>query len=257
MGNCSLSRRPIETIDIFHKGKTKELDIRKPIAEDLLNNSQYNNVLDQAYADSLKAAENNARALEDDFNNIIDLTTDFSEGYLSKQLETVTKMIRIGKEKGLTRQIFIVGTGGFDTHENQEASHPKLLANVSNSLAEFYQSTVEMGVENEVTSFTLSEFGRTLGPNADEGVGTDHGWAGHQFILGGAVKGDLYGELLPQSQATLDRMNGGLAPTTASEEMHASLAQWFGVSRVNCNEIFINLKSFVNDNEALRVDYFS
>lgn len=251
----SINYSGVEKIDMFHGGN--ELGIRKPIAEDLMNNVQYTNVLDQAYANSLKTAENNARVLEADINTITDLTTEFSGENLSKQLEMVTKLIRIGKDKGLTRQVFIVGTGGFDTHANQVTSHPGLLAHVSNSLAEFYQSTVEMGIENEVTSFTISEFGRTLGPNADEGAGTDHGWAGHQLVLGGAVKGDVYGDILPQSQATLDRMNGGLAPTTASEEMHASLAQWFGVSRSDCDEIFPNLRNFVDVNQALNIDYFA
>ena len=249
----SLDTDSIKKISMFHKDN--ELGKRLPIIENLLQNQKYENILQQAYAETLKRAENNARNIETDIDDITDLTTEFPEGGLSEQFKVVTKLMRLGKSRGLKRQVFLVGIGGFDTHEEQDKRHSGLLENVSNSLASFYQSTIEMGMEENVTSFTMSEFGRNLVPN--ESLGTDHGWAGHQLILGGAVKGGLYGDILTQSQETLDNLGGGLVPTTATEEMYASLAQWFGLNRANCDDVFPNLKNFVDEGKALNIDYFT
>src|SRR5471030_889456 len=105
---------------------------------------------------------------------------------LGDQLKMVARMISSASALGARRQVFFVSMGGFDTHDGLVKVHPALLKSVADAMAAFYQSTVELGVANQVTAFTASDFGRTLSGNND---GSDHGWGSMHFMLGGAVKG--------------------------------------------------------------------
>lgn len=165
---------------------------------------------------------------------------------LANQLKTVGKLIDIGRKSGLKRQVFFVGLGGFDTHSNQNSRHPQLIATVSQAMSSFYKMTEAKGLHDQVTSFTMSDFGRGLRSN---GNGTDHGWAGHQWILGGAVQGGkVYGDMPYQSRHT------NITPTTSNEQMFASLARWFGVTdNALLEDMFPNLRHF----EADSIDYFA
>lgn len=101
-------------------------------------------------------------------------------------------MIAAQSALGVKRQIFFCASGGFDTHADQLPQQVQLLSTVSQSMSAFYQATQELGVANQVTTFSLSEFSRTLEPGSNGG--SDHAWGGHQLILGGAVKGNaIYG----------------------------------------------------------------
>ncbi len=168
--------------------------------------------------------------------------------HLADQLKQVLKLIRLGQQQQIGRQIFLVGMGGFDTHRGQRARHDALLNSLSEALAAFYQATEQLNVSDQVTTFTLSDFGRSRVPNSS---GTDHGWASHQFILGGAVRGDLYGDLPSWSLSEVGETD--TVPTTANEQMFASLAHWFGVPEQDCFDIFPNLANF---GPSLQVDYF-
>lgn len=195
----------------------------------LLLNSVMNNA---ALAEQLKTLEE------------AEETTQFPDSSLGQQLAAVNRLIQIGKSNGLKRQVFFVAMGGFDTHDNQAQVHPGLSQTFSDAMAAFYQATETAGIANEVTSFTMSDFGRTIRSNGD---GTDHGWGGHQLILGGAVNGgNIYGDMPYQTRGT------HLAPTTANEQMFASLARWFGVTDSVIGEIFPNLANF--DSNA--INYF-
>ena len=111
---------------------------------------------------------------------------------LQQQLRTVAKLISARASLSMSRQVFFVSTGGFDTHDDQVADQPGLLANVSNSIKTFFDALAEVGMENSVTLFTHSDFGRTLTSNGD---GSDHAWGGVQFVVGGAVRGQqVYGQ---------------------------------------------------------------
>ncbi len=120
------------------------------------------------------------------------LATQFpNNSYFASQLQQVAKIIQVRGALGLQRQIFFVSMGGFDTHSGQLTQQDSLFNDMNQSLNAFYQATTEMGVANNVTTFTLSDFGRTYQPNSD---GTDHAWGSHHLIMGGAVKGgDFYG----------------------------------------------------------------
>src|SRR4029078_161943 len=103
----------------------------------------------------------------------------------------VAQIIKLRPSTGMRRQVFFCSIGGFDTHGSQSWQHWNLLQQVAQALSAFYNATGELGVADRVTSFTLSDFGRTLQPS---GTGSDHGWGSHQLVLGGAVQGGrMYG----------------------------------------------------------------
>ncbi len=182
------------------------------------------------------------------------LTGEAASNPLAQQLQTVARMIEVGRSGalGLRRQVFFVSLGGFDTHDNQNRNHALLMARLSHGLAYFDATLAQMGALDQVCSFTASDFGRTFTSNGD---GTDHGWGGHHFVMGGAVRGgDVYGQL-PQlgiKNANNNRFdsspdqvrNGALLPTTSVDQMGATLARWMGVSETGLDEVFPALREF-------------
>ncbi|MGB2627779.1 MAG: DUF1501 domain-containing protein [Candidatus Acidiferrum sp.] len=187
--------------------------------------------------------------LADALKNINPLSTPFGTSYLSQQLNQVAKVIAARSVLGVGRQIFFCSTGGFDTHSDQLPQHVKLMSDLSQSMNSFYQATQELGVVNNVTTFTLSEFNRTLQPGTN--AGTDHAWGSHQLIQGGAVKGNnVYGTFPTLVLAGPDDAgnNGRWIPTTALDQYAATLASWFGVSNADLPTIFPNLANFSTNN---------
>lgn len=162
---------------------------------------------------------------------------------LANQLKTVARLIGARNALGVKRQVFFVQLGGFDTHDHQNQDHPVAMARLNEALTAFYSATVEMGVADQVTTFTASDFGRTLSSN---GTGTDHGWGSHHFIVGGAVNGGRYYGTAPQVSLTSDDQvgQGRLLPTTSVDQYAATLARWFGVSSSEISTIFPNIGRF-------------
>jgi uncharacterized protein (DUF1501 family) len=157
------------------------------------------------------------------------LTTVFNESNsLAKQLKMVARLISARQNLGMRRQVFFVGMGGFDHHNSLVKELPGLHTQVADAMASFYAATVEMGVANQVTTFTASEFGRTLSSNGD---GSDHGWGGHQFVMGGAVRGGtIVGSYPSVALGTAEDLGRGrLLPTTSTSQFAATLGSWFGV----------------------------
>jgi len=163
----------------------------------------------------------------------------------SKQLFQVAKMIEARAATGARRQIFFVQLGSFDTHGDQINRQRNLFEELSPALKAFYDATAALGVSSQVTTFTLSDFGRTLQPAS--GGGTDHAWGSHHFVIGDAVKGGaIYGQY-PQlilggpSDAEAE---GRWLPSIAVDQYGATLARWFGVQSADLNSVFPNLSKF-------------
>lgn len=170
-------------------------------------------------------------------------TTPFPTSHLGAQLRQVAELIHARGPQGLDmrRQIFYVSLGGFDTHDDQLPTQASLLGQLSQALHAFQRATEQMGVSSSVTSFTASDFGRTLSTNGD---GTDHGWGGHHLIMGGAVRGARYYGRMPslaQHNNPDDAGYGQIIPTTGVDPYAATLARWFGVSAPLLPELFPNL----------------
>ncbi len=177
----------------------------------------------------------------------VNLATQFPASYLGGQMKMIARMIAARNDLGLKRQIFFCSFGSFDNHGDEITEHPPLLRTMSQSLNSFYSALVELGVASQVTTFTASDFGRTLRCN---GKGTDHGWGSHHFILGDAVKGgDIYGKFpLQQIGGPDDTDLGRWIPTTASDQYAATLALWFGVQSSELATILPNVGRFATPN---------
>ena len=180
------------------------------------------------YARVMNRAIRSDQIVKSAFANV-NLKTQFPTGNLGAQMKMIARMIAARNALGLKRQIFFCSLGSFDTHGDQLAEHPPLLREVSQALHAFYNATVELGVAPNVTTFTMSDFGRTLRSN---GKGSDHGWGSHHLILGDAVKGgEFYGRFPTQVIGGPDDTElGRWIPTTASDQFAATLALWFGVA---------------------------
>jgi uncharacterized protein (DUF1501 family) len=173
------------------------------------------------------------------------ISTVFPAGSLAAQLKTVAKIISVRSQLGLSRQVFFCSLGGFDTHTTQLTSQDPLLQQVSQAISAFVLATQELLVDQQVTTFKASEFGRTLMPNSSGG--TDHAWGGHHFVAGGAVLGGKMYGAFPQLQlgGPSDATGrGALIPTTSVEQMGATLAKWFGVPDASLPAIFPNIGKF-------------
>lgn len=171
------------------------------------------------------------------------LATVFPQSNLGAQLQTVARLIAVRDALDMSRQIFFVAAGGFDTHDNQVDEQTGLLGGVSDALKAFYDATVELNVASNVTTFTQSDFGRTLTSNGD---GSDHAWGGVQLVIGDAVRGrSFYGEY-PTLAIGGDRDVGAgrLIPAVSTDQYVATLARWFGVSETNLPLIAPSLPAF-------------
>ncbi len=166
---------------------------------------------------------------------------------LGAQLQEVAKLISVGSQLGAKRQVFFVSTGHFDTHDGLATQHPILMTNLADALRAFYDTTVELGIANQVTSFTASDFGRALTANND---GTDHGWGSMHFVLGGAVNGKAYYGTPPVlgNNGPDDIGQGRLLPTTSVDQYAATMASWFGVSNTDLVTVLPNIGNYSTKN---------
>lgn len=166
---------------------------------------------------------------------------------LAEQLQVVARLIAARQPLGARRQVFMVSMGGFDLHDNLISNQANLMGQLDFAMDAFYRATVELGVADKVTTFTASDFGRTLQSNGD---GSDHGWGSHHFIMGGAVNGGRFYGVAPQISVTSpDQVGQGrLLPSISVDQYASTLATWFGVAPSELASVSPNIGRFATSN---------
>ncbi len=207
-------------------------------------------VLEREYARSHARAIDNYEIVSAALDGAPPLATAFPDSDLGAQLKMVARLIGVRTALGMSRQVFYVSTGDYDTHDDQIDTQQSNLGELAQALAAFQSAMQELGTGTQVTTFTASDFGRSLAVNGD---GTDHGWGGHHFVLGGAVRGArFYGRMPSLVQSTDanptanpdDTGYGQIIPTTSVDQYAATFAAWFGVGATDIADIFPNLHRF-------------
>ena len=205
------------------------------------------NFLVREFASIQQNAADKVSFVNSAFSAAGNLTTQFpsfaGDSNLGRQLQQVARAIKARSHLGDSRQIFFVSHGGYDTHNAELGTQQELLNQLSKNLSAFYAALTEMGVQNNVTLFTASDFGRSLGSNGD---GSDHGWGGHAMVMGGAVRGGRFYGTMPSLAVNRpdDDGSGRIIPTTSTDQYAATLARWFGVQDADLDVVFPNLKNF-------------
>jgi uncharacterized protein (DUF1501 family) len=172
------------------------------------------------------------------------LATVFPAGNtLGDQLNMAARLMAVAPGLGIKRQVFYVtAMGGFDSHSGMRDYHPVLMHDLATALAAFYAATIELGIADQVTAFTASEFGRAMTGNGD---GSDHGWGSMHWVMGGAVNGKRYYGTAPiVADNGPDDVGGRLLPTTSVDQLAATLGSWLGVSDSDLLAMLPNLANF-------------
>jgi uncharacterized protein (DUF1501 family) len=201
-------------------------------------------ILSRTYANKMIAVRNNNALLSTALANVPEAQTNYwSENKLASQLKTIAKVMSAQAALGQSRQIFFASLGGFDTHDDQVTQLPLLQKTLADAMAGFQADITERGLANSAVTFTQSEFGRTLTSNGD---GTDHGWAGHQIIMGNPIQGGrIFGHMPEQVIGSNDDYGDGrIIPTTSIEQFGSQVAQWFGLGNSEISDVFPRLNRF-------------
>ncbi|MEO6993640.1 MAG: DUF1501 domain-containing protein [Lacunisphaera sp.] len=212
------------------------------------------NLFETAFAGLTNDAVSDSSLLASVLGKDAPFKTEFPKSTLGQQLRMIARLAASAPSLGLRRQIFFARIGGWDLHDHQvvagasaTGAHAKLLADVSQSLAAFAKTTDELGLADQITTFTASDFGRTWTTNGD---GSDHGWGSHHLVMGGAVKGgDIYGRMPDFAlNGPDDTGRGRWIPTTSVDEYNATLATWFGVKDTDLRVVLPNIGRFAKPN---------
>ncbi|PHS18884.1 MAG: hypothetical protein COA86_06865 [Kangiella sp.] len=204
--------------------------------------------MQKAYGNTISRASDLAQLVNDALVDAPEMKSFFTNvNSVSDELAMIAQMIAVEKQLPQEKQIYFVGVGGWDTHDNQIVAHANALTNLTQAMSDFNDALASINKDSEVTTFTMSEFGRTLTSNGD---GTDHGWGGVQMVMGGAVNGgQFYGQLPDLTLNSDDDIaDGRMIPTTSMDQYVATIAKWFGLSDSELLDIFPNLVNFENRN---------
>ncbi|HMR87083.1 MAG TPA: DUF1501 domain-containing protein [Saprospiraceae bacterium] len=206
---------------------------------------QYSNVFHETIGTLTKQSIESIEKFRIALENVVPLTTTFSTSSLSQDLKKIAELISVRSFLGASRQIYYVTYGGWDHHDNVIGNQNAMLPVLSNAMAEFNDAMNEINQHDNVVTFTISDFARTLTSN---GNGSDHAWGGNHMVMGGPITGSqIYGNY-PSLALTNNDFNlstrGRILPTTSVDEFYAELALWYGVSPNDLGYILPNLCNF-------------
>ena len=199
----------------------------------------------QAANDTVANSIQDAAALEAALAKTSPLKTVFPKTGLGLQLQQVAEIIQVQSYLGMSRQIFFCSLGGFDTHAGELEAHNNLYPQLSQALAAFYNATQELGMGQNVTTFTESDFSRTFQPTT--GDGSDHAWGSHHLVLGGAVQGGQIVGQFPTFELGGPNdadVRGRWIPSISVDQYGATLCSWFGIPDSALATVFPNFANF-------------
>ena len=210
---------------------------------DSMLNQQYQDIFKQTYRDKVYQAQGQHEQFSSAIAGVSPFATQFSTNGLSQDMHMVAKTIAARNTLNMSRQTFFVLFGGWDHHDEVLNNQMNMLAVVSQAMSEFQAGMEELGVADQVTTFTISDFARTLTSN---GNGSDHAWGGNVMVMGGDVNGGaIYGDYPTLALGSnLEVGNGVLVPSLSTDEYFAELAQWMGVSSADMPYLLPNLGNF-------------
>jgi uncharacterized protein (DUF1501 family) len=160
-------------------------------------------------------------------------SVEYGTGDLAEQLSIVARMIK----GGLGTKVYMVTLDGFDNHANQALNHQVLLEDISNSMKNFYDDLAANGMDNEVLSMTISEFGRR--PYENGSNGTDHGAASPVLLFGSGLQGN--GFVGEHPDINIWDSNDNLIPSTDFRDVYATvLTDWFCLDPSIVDGILLN-----------------
>lgn len=227
--------RPDNMYDQFNLAKTSGIDS--------MLTQQYSDAFEKTYMDVIRNGRDGHLKFQGALKNAKVFQTSFSENYLSESMEMIAKTISVHQDLGFKRQIFYIDFSGWDHHDEVLNQQNDMLGTLSDAVSELYKATVELGMESQVTTFVISEFGRSLTSN---GNGTDHAWGGNVFAVGGAVNGgNIFGKYPSLSLTGPQNIyEGALVPETSVDQYFGELALWMGVPKSDLPYILPNIGTF-------------
>lgn len=236
---------PGGAMGLYGRDGSWDLEVIQQAALDNMLDKQYQDVFKQTYVNTIKTSIESTGEFQEVMQHAHNFSTPFSDNYVSSSLRMIARVISVQAELGFQRQIFFLNFGGWDHHDAVLDNQADMLPVVSQALSQFQAALEEINRADEVTTFTISDFARTLTSNGD---GTDHAWGGHTMVMGGDVRGGrIYGEYPSLELGNpLDLYNGVMIPTTSTDQYFAELALWFGVSQSQAMELFPHLHNFYN-----------
>ena len=204
---------------------------------------QYADILKQTYANKVNLSQNQHDVFTAALSELTPLSTEFATTNISRQMQMVANSIAVSGNLGMERQTYYIKLGGFDNHGEVINNQAAQLSLLSGAIGSFYDAMDELGIAEKVTTFTISDFARTLTSN---GNGSDHAWGGNAMVFGGSVNGgQIYGQYPSLDLGgDLEVGNGILIPEISTDQYFAELALWMGVSPSDLPNIFPNVENF-------------
>jgi uncharacterized protein (DUF1501 family) len=238
----------VEEWNVFDRLRTKAINS--------LVDYEYQDMFSKTYIDVIRRSRDGHAQFQEAIGNVPQFQTVFTDNYLSHAFQMAAYSIAAHEALGMKRQIFFIDYGGWDTHDELLGSQSGLLYELDSAFGEFSDVLNELGLSQQVTTFSLSEFGRTLTSN---GNGTDHAWGGNVMVLGGDVIGKkIYGEYPSLAlNSSIELGSGVMLPQLSADQYFAELALWFGINPSDLNTIFPTLTNFYQPGSGMPIGFLN